>query len=96
MAAKKKKPNGKQATLALEIKPSETLVAVNKSTGAVRKPRVVKRLDQTPKPGGQNKQGLKSDAHRKALSPGVRISKTGRRYKETRANRSDVNRQRKL
>ncbi len=33
----------------------------------------------------------KIDAKRKAMKPGVRISKTGNIYKETRANRSDIN-----
>ena len=100
MAAKKKKPNGKQATLALEIKPSETLVAVNKSTGAVRKPRVTKiyrvggKVAQTSVPGRTN-QGRKSDSNRHAMSPGQRISKHGHKYVETRENRSDVSRSRK-
>ena len=37
---------------------------------------------------GVNKQ---ADKARKALKPGIRISKTGHIYYETRANRSDVN-----
>ncbi|MFA7162105.1 MAG: hypothetical protein WC083_06000 [Candidatus Methanomethylophilaceae archaeon] len=86
----KKKPAKNQATL-VSVKPAETLIAVNKKTGAVRKPRTVKRMPQTPVPGGQTRQGLRSDASRKALAPGRRISRTGRRYTETRANRSDAN-----
>lgn len=39
---------------------------------------------------------IKKDAQRKALKPGLRISKTGRIYTETRANRSDVNPSEKL
>lgn len=95
MAPRKRKSSASQATL-VSIKPTENLVAVSKTTGAVRKPRTIKRLPQTPKPGGQNKQGRKSDASRKAMTPGTRVSKTGRRYTETRANRSDVNRRRGL
>ena len=94
MAPRKRKSSAKQATL-VSIKPSETVVAVNKKTGAVRKPRMSKVLKQTPVPG-RTKQGRKADKSRKAMHPGVRISKTGRKYKETRENRSDVDRRRRF
>lgn len=96
MAAKKKKPNGKQATLVLNVNPSEVVVAVNKKTGAIRKPRMAKngRMTQTSVPG-RTTQGRKSDASRHAMAPGKRISKYGNTYTETRENRSDVSRSRK-
>lgn len=94
MAPRKRSTPKTQATL-VSIRPSETVVAVSKKTGAVRKPRTVKVLDQTPVPG-RTKQGAKADKARTAARPGVRISKTGRRYTETRVNRSDVNRRRRL
>ena len=94
MAARKRSTPKTQATL-VSIRPSETVVAVSKKTGAVRKPRTVKVLDQTPIPN-RTKQGRKADASRKAARPGVRISKSGRRYTETRENRSDVDRRRNL
>ena len=33
---------------------------------------------------------IKRDKGRKALPPGVRISKTGKKYTETRRNRTDI------
>ena len=38
---------------------------------------------------GKNSKSKKADKQRKALQPGVRISKTGKKYTETRKNRSD-------
>lgn len=49
------------------------------------KPKVIRRLDQT----GVTVDVLR-DLRRKALMPGKRISKTGKVYWESRANRSDL------
>lgn len=37
----------------------------------------------------QTKDGKKADAKRDAKAPGLRVSKTGNRYTETRSNRAD-------
>ncbi len=57
-----------------------------------RKARTLVVKKQTSKTG-VNKE---KDAQRRALKPGLRISKTGNVYTETRANRSDVNPSKKL
>lgn len=57
-----------------------------------RKARVVAIKKQTAK----NRVSRKKDAERKALKPGIRVSKTGSIYTETRANRSDINPTKKL
>jgi len=35
------------------------------------------------------RKSIKADRKRKAMQPGVRVSKSGRKYTETRRNRSD-------
>lgn len=52
-----------------------------------RKARTLVVKKQTAKKGVSKK----LDAQRKALKPGLRISKSGNLYTETRANRSDIN-----
>jgi hypothetical protein len=52
-----------------------------------KKTRIIRIKPQTST-SGVNK---KADMARRALKPSVRISKSGRRYTETRANHSDVN-----
>ncbi len=42
------------------------------------------------------KSNISRDKRYKALHPGKRISKSGRKYYEYRANRSDINRRKKL
>ncbi len=54
-----------------------------------KKPRVVKVLPQTGK-----RKSVEKDRKKKALAPGRRISKTGRKYTETRRNRSDKRKRR--
>lgn len=57
-----------------------------KKTKKKSKARVVKKMTQKGK-----RSDRKKDKKRKALPPGVRISKSGNRYTERRPNRSDVN-----
>jgi len=57
-----------------------------------RKARTLVVKKQTSKTG-VNKE---KDEQRKALKPGMRISRTGRIYTETRANRSDIDPSQKL
>ena len=52
-----------------------------------RKARTVAEKKQTHKQGVDKR----ADKARKAMKPGIRISKTGNVYYETRANRSDIN-----
>ena len=49
-----------------------------------KKPKLIKRLKQ------HGKSNIKADKKRKALPPGRRVSKTGKKYTETRKNRSDT------
>ena len=49
------------------------------------KKQIMKVLPQTSK-----RVSIARDLGRKALAPGVRISKTGKKYWETRKNRSDI------
>lgn len=53
----------------------------------LNKARVIKIKPQT----ARSLVNKKLDKTRKALKAGVRISKSGNRYTETRANRSDIN-----
>lgn len=62
-------------------------MAKKKSTS---KRRLVKRLPQT---GSSNR---RTDVMQIALPPGVRVSINGRRYTETRANRSDRSRKKRI
>lgn len=57
-----------------------------------RKARTLVVKKQTAKKGVDKEK----DAQRKALKPGLRISKYGTIYTETRANRSDINPSKKL
>lgn len=57
-----------------------------------RKARTLAVKKQTGKKSGSKK----LDAKRKAMKPGLRISKYGNLYTETRANRSDINPTKKL
>ncbi len=57
-----------------------------------RKTRVLVVKKQTAK----NRGSKNLDAKRKALKQGLRISKSGNIYTETRANRSDINPSKKL
>jgi len=57
-----------------------------------RKARTLVVKKQTEKIGVDKK----SDAQRKAMRAGVRVSRTGRIYIEQRANRSDINPTKKL
>ena len=57
-----------------------------------RKARTLVVKKQTSKTGVNKEKA----APRRALKPGLRISKTGNVYTETRANRSDVNPSKKL
>ena len=41
-------------------------------------------------PQSGKRTSISRDFGRKALAPGVRISKTGKKYSETRKNRSDI------
>lgn len=52
--------------------------------------KLIKKLWQT------GKTNLESDAKRAALPPGRRISASGKKYTETRRNRSDLNRKTKI
>jgi hypothetical protein len=52
--------------------------------------KLIKKLWQT------GKTNLESDAKRAALPPGRRISASGKKYTETRRNRSDLSRKNKI
>ena len=73
----------KKATLSRKMKALKREVAsLHPFKGKTIKPKKLKKVDQT-------KSGKKADAKRTAKSPGVRISKSGNKYTETRSNRAD-------
>ena len=60
---------------------------------ASKKPKV---MGQLPTKGARSKKAVAADKQRKAKPPGRRRSATGKVYTERRANRSDVNRTKRL
>jgi hypothetical protein len=67
-------------------KRSKSSKKTSKKRTSLKGPRVLKRVKyQTGK-----RKSIKKDKVRKALPPGLRVSRSGKKYWETRRNRSDL------
>lgn len=65
---------------------------VTRHSRSIKKVKSTYKVDRQTGNSNRTARGKNQDAKRKALAPGKRISKTGRTYYETRANRTDLNR----